>query len=120
MANSTDPDDQLILTGTFGSRKRKGVWSVPRLIIIDTKMGSTELDFTAAEFQHDALEVQVTMFGGSIEFRVPADAGVTTNRVTTRLASVEDHRKTPPTKGSPQIDIVGSLTWGSLEIRGPR
>ncbi len=119
-SSSNSSDDTLLLQGTFGSRKRTGAWVVPPTITIRTRMGSTELDFTQADFRHDDLLITVEMTGGSIELRVPEGAGVDTDGVATRLASVEDHRGTASTQGSPKITITGKLTWGSLEIRGPR
>lgn len=90
------------------------------MIVIDTRMGSTELDFTEAEFPGGEVQIQIKMFGGSIEFRVPEASTVDTNLLTTRFASVEDHRRRGSGNGSPHIAISGALTWGSLEIRGPR
>lgn len=113
------PDDQE-LRGTFGSRKRSGVWVVPRTLRLRTRMGSTELDFTQATFVHDRLDISLQVFGGSIELRVPADAVVDMDAVTINLGSLEDHRRNQPGQGSLHIVISGTLTWGSLEIRGPR
>jgi hypothetical protein len=101
-------------TGTFGSGKRKGEWSVPPRISIHTRMGSTELDFTNAHFESDEVRIQVKMWGGSIEFRFADGVSVDTSGVDTMLASVEDHRKNPVAKGHPKVTIVGKLTWGSL------
>ena len=116
----TPADETLELRGTFGSRKRKGEWDVPPVISIDTRMGSTELDFTKARFGTGALQIEVNMWGGSIELRFADGVSVDSSRVNTTLASVEDHRKNPVTKGHPHVTIAGKLTWGSLEIRGPR
>lgn len=121
MTNPTTPaDDTLRLRGTFGSRKRSGAWVVPRTIDIRTRMGSTELDFTKADFPHDELSIMVNMVGGSIELRVPANSTVDINDVTTTLGSVEDHRAAQPAGTTPHITITGKLTWGSLEVRGPK
>ena len=117
---SNTADGTLELRGTFGSRKRKGEWRVPPNIAIDTRMGSTELDFTNAHFASDEVSIQVKMWGGSIELRFADGVSVETSGVGTTLASVEDHRKIPVAKGRPRVTIIGKLTWGSLEIRGPR
>ena len=111
---------RLELRGTFGSRKRKGQWEVPAVIVIDTRMGSTELDFTAAQFGGGELRIEIRMWGGSIELRFADGASVDTSLLTTTLASVEDHRPDAVVKGYPRVTVVGRLTWGSLEIRGPR
>lgn len=112
--------DRLELRGTFGSRKRKGEWDVPGVIAIDTRMGSTELDFTDARFSTAELLIEVAMWGGSIELRFADGVSVDVNQLATTLASVEDHRKNPVTNGHPRVTINGKLTWGSLEIRGPK
>ena len=111
--------DVQVARGTFGSRKRSGDWTVPRTLRLHTRMGSTEFDFTRATFVHPRLDIELRVFGGSIELRVPADASVDLTSVSTTLASVEDHRRTAPGDGSVQIVISGTLTWGSLEVRGP-
>ena len=116
----TTPQNRLELRGTFGSRKRKGEWDVPAVIVIDTRMGSTELDFTSARFSSPELLIEVNMWGGSIEFRFGDGVAVDIDAIATTLASVEDHRKTPIIPGGPRVTIKGKLTWGSLEIRGPK
>ncbi len=115
-----DATDIQEVAGTFGSRKRSGAWTVPRTLRLHTRMGSTEFDFTRATFVHGRLDIELQVFGGSIELRVPADAVVDLTSVSTTLASVEDHRRHQPGEGQPLIVVRGTLTWGSLEVRGPK
>lgn len=119
-SDMTSAENTLELRGTFGSRKRQGEWDVPGVIAINTRMGSTELDFTNARFSGPELRIDVDMWGGSIELRFADGVSVTTDAVATTLASVEDHRKNPVANGHPRVTIAGKLTWGSLEIRGPK
>jgi hypothetical protein len=106
--------------GTFGSIKRKGVWTVPAKIRIHRRMGSVELDFTEAQFTAPITDIELDLIGGSIEIRVREGATVSTDEIVVSMGSIEDHRKTREVGGSPRLRFHGSLRMGSLEVRGPR
>jgi hypothetical protein len=106
--------------GTFGSIKRKGAWTVPSRIRIYRRMGSIELDFTEAQFTSPVTDFELDVVGGSIEIRVPEGTTVSTDEIVVSLGSIEDHRKTRESGGSPRLRFHGSLRMGSFEVRGPR
>jgi hypothetical protein len=112
-------DEPLLLTGTFGSTKRSGPWRVPAHVVLRRRMGSAELDFTAATFDAEHTHLEVDMIGGSIEMRVPAGLHVESN-LNTVLASYQDHRKNTPEPSGRSLTISGRAVWGSVEVRGPR
>jgi predicted membrane protein len=109
----------LQLRHTFGSTKRSGEWQVPETVVLRQRMGSAELDFTAAVFEAEQVTLELDMIGGSVEVRVPGDMHVASN-VATTLGSFEDHRAHNPAPGGRTLTIQGRAVWGSVEVRGPK
>jgi hypothetical protein len=119
--SSVVPQNEVVeLTGTFSSLKRKGVWTVPRKLVLRRRMGSTELDFTEAHIGHAVVDIELDIVGGSVEMRLPEGSSASTDGIEVSLGSVEDHRRGAKPAGTPHFAIVGSVRWGSVEIRGPR
>lgn len=115
-----DSSDTVELRGWFSSLKRKGNWVVPRKLVLRPRMGSAELDFTSARIDHEVVQIELDLAGGSVELRLPDGAGVSMDQVDVIAGSVEDHRKNVVTGGRPHFEVTGQVRWGSLEIRGPR
>jgi hypothetical protein len=113
-------DDVMELGATFGSVTRKGYWVVPRKLRLRSRLGSTELDFTEARIDHAVVDVEIDVKGGSVEMRLPEGASASMDHVDVMAGSIEDHRKSRAPSGRPHFNITGSLSWGSVEIRGPR
>lgn len=112
--------DVMELGTTFGSVTRKGYWVVPRKLRVRSRLGSTELDFTEAQIDHAVVDVEIDVKGGSVEMRLPEGASASMDDVDVMAGSVEDHRRSRAPMGQPHFNITGSLSWGSVEIRGPR
>jgi hypothetical protein len=55
---------------------RRGDWDVAAHLVVRTKVGSTELDFTEARIPHDVVEIELDVVAGSVELRVPLGAVV--------------------------------------------
>jgi Domain of unknown function (DUF1707) len=66
-----DSRDAIELSGWFSSLKRRGNWEVPRKLVLRPRMGSAELDFTEARIDHDVVEIELDLAGGSVELRCP-------------------------------------------------
>lgn len=113
-------NDVMELGATLGSVTRKGYWVVPRKLRLRSRLGSTELDFTEARIDHPVVDVEIDVKGGSVEIRLPEGASAAMDDVDVVAGSVEDHRRYREPMGKPHFVITGSLSWGSLEIRGPR
>ena len=113
-------NDVMDLGATFGSVTRKGYWVVPRKLRVRSRLGSTELDFTEAQIDHPTVDVEIDVKGGSVEMRLPEGASASMDDVDVMAGSVEDHRRSRAPMGRPHFNISGSLSWGSVEIRGPR
>ncbi|WP_300321914.1 hypothetical protein [Idiomarina sp.] len=55
------------MVSILSSNERTGVWTVPREITVYDFLGSVELDFTDAVFQHPDVTIKVL---GSVEVKV--------------------------------------------------
>lgn len=113
-------NDVMDLGATLGSVTRKGYWVVPRKLRLRSRLGSTELDFTEAQIDHPVVDLEIDVKGGSVEIRLPEGASASMDDVDVVVGSVEDHRRYREPMGQPHFVITGSLSWGSMEIRGPR
>ena len=113
-------NDVMDLGATLGSSSRKGYWVVPRTLRVRSRLGSTELDFTEAQIDHPVVDVEIDVKGGSVEMRLPEGASASMDDVRVTAGSIEDHRKHRDPVGRPHFNVTGTLSWGSLEIRGPR
>jgi hypothetical protein len=113
-------NDVMELGATLGSVTRKGHWVVPRKLRLRSRLGSTELDFTEAQIDHPIVEIEIDVKGGSVEMRLPEGASASMDDVDVIAGSVDDHRRYAEPMGRPHFTITGSLSWGSVEIRGPR
>jgi hypothetical protein len=109
------------LRAMLGSVVRRGEWDVPARLVVRTKVGSAELDFTEARIQHDVVEIELDVVAGSVELRVPLGARVEHHEVQSILSSIDDSRRgrSEPSAG-PAFRLSGSVRAGSVEIRSPR
>jgi hypothetical protein len=120
VATPAGSGDTMQLGATLGSVTRKGYWVVPRRLRVRSRLGTTELDFTEAQIDHAVVDVEIDVKGGSVEMRLPDGASASMDDVDIKAGSVEDHRKSRASTGTPHFNISGSVSWGSVEIRGPR
>lgn len=117
---SAGADNVVELRGSFSSIKRRGNWVVPRKMVLRCRMGSVDLDFTQARIDHEVVEIQLDIGGGSVELRLPEGASASTDGVSVTMGSMEDHRRDVSPEGLPRFVVTGEVRWGSAEIRGPR
>lgn len=109
------------LRSVLGSVTRRGEWDVPARMVIRAKVGSTDLDFTAARIPHDVVEIELDVVAGSVEMRMPHGARVEHQEVQSVLSSIEDKRRnTSDGAAGPTFRITGSVRAGSVEIRSPK
>lgn len=113
-------NDVISVGATLGATTRRGYWVVPRTLRVRSRLGSTELDFTEARIDHPVVDVEIDVKGGSVEMRLPEGASASMDDVQVTAGSIEDHRKYREPTGHPHFNVTGTLTFGSLEIRGPR
>ncbi|ASG66369.1 hypothetical protein CEW91_09585 [Idiomarina piscisalsi] len=104
----------------LSSNERTGVWTVPREITVYDFLGSVELDFTDAVFQHPDVTIKVVGMLSSLEIYVPEEIMISTN-VFNILGSTENKA---PSMGNlkqvPHIRIEGFHVLGSVEVKVKR
>jgi uncharacterized protein DUF1707 len=115
-----DSADAVELRGWFSSLRRRGDWVVPRRLVLAPRMGSADLDFTQARIDHDVVDIELDIAGGSVELRLPDGAGASLDGIDVIAGNAEDHRRNISHSGRPLFRITGRVRWGSVEIRGPR
>jgi hypothetical protein len=109
------------LRSVLGSVTRRGEWDVPARLVIRAKVGSTDLDFTAARIPHDVVEIELDVVAGSVEMRMPHGSRVEHHEVESVLSSIEDKRRaTSDGTPGPTFRLTGSVRAGSVEIRSPK
>ena len=57
---------------------------------------------------------------GSLDLRLPDGASASIDDVEVVVGSALDHRVNVPAEGKPHVILTGKVTWGSVDIRGPR
>ncbi len=103
------------LRATMSSVTRKGQWSVPRCLVVRSRMGSTDLDFRDATIPHAVVDIQLDVAAGSVTLVLPDSATVNTEGVQVAAASLKD--KVGDGAGRPHFVLRGNVTAGSLEIK---
>lgn len=116
----TSATDRLELRGVMGSLKRQGEWTVPTRLALVRRMGSVDLDLTKARFAGPIVVIELDMKFGSLDLRLPAGASASIDDVEVIVGSAHDHRNDAPGEGKPHVILTGKVTWGSVDIRGPR
>ncbi len=116
----TSATDHLELRGVMGSLKRSGEWTVPTRLTLVRRMGSVDLDLTRARFAGPIVVIELDMKLGSLDLRLPEGASASIDDVEVVVGSAHDHRVKAPAEGRPHVVLTGKVTWGSVDIRGPR
>ena len=82
---------------------------------VSATFGSVVLDLGGAKLAHDPV-LDVDVFMGSVELRVPDEWLVSVNGSPT-FGNIEQSRPQPPeTDGAPTLTVNASISFGSLEI----
>lgn len=111
--------EKLELRCILGSNERSGLWDVPKDIYLTNVLGSIDLDFTNAKFNHQNVTVHVNCVLGSNEIFVPEHVNVV-SRMFSVLGSVENKSASLNKLQGPTITIEGKVIFGSLEIKVKR
>ena len=105
--------DRLELRGWMGSLRRHGEWTVPTRLSLVRRVGSVELDLTAARFAGPVVVIE-------LDLSLPDGASASLDDVTVYGGTARDRRKNPPAEGTPNVILTGRVVMGSVNIRGPR
>ncbi|WP_404341308.1 LiaF domain-containing protein [Pseudoalteromonas mariniglutinosa] len=109
-------EEKLHLRSILGNNERSGQWLVPKEIHLTNIMGSIELDFTDAIFQHQNVTLYVNCMLGSDEIFVPEHVNVV-SKMFSVIGSVENKSVSLNKHQGPTITIEGKVVLGSVEIK---
>ena len=110
-----DTANQRIIT-VLSSSNRTGQWVVPREITVFGVLGSTELDFTDAIFQHQHVKVKIVNVLSSIEIFVPENVNVSSSLIDI-ISSSENTAPSMAGRQAPVISIEGWSVLSSQEVK---
>lgn len=113
--SKAETEAPLKLYSILGTAERSGQWVVPKKIEVLNVLGTTNLDFSDAIFQHQNIELVTNDVLGSINIFVPEDVNVTCSAFGI-LSSVENKAPSIAHRQAPTITITGRTILGSLEI----
>ncbi|RZS37658.1 uncharacterized protein DUF1707 [Herbihabitans rhizosphaerae] len=110
--------ESLELRNTMSKIQRVGRWYVPRELTVRNKMGSTELDFTEAEIEHDQVHIDLDVAAGSVIMLMPPNCSIDANDVEVTAGKIED--KVGFREGArPHFVLTGDVRAGTVKIRRP-
>ena len=113
-----NPPDLSRLSATFGTTKRRGRWTAPYALELQTMFGELEIDLRDATFGSNVLEVDVNNFFGSIVITVPSGTEIE-NDCSTVFGSVSHQRKNRDASEANGlvVRITGTVVFGDLKTR---
>lgn len=99
----------------LSSNQHRGKWLVPAEICLLNVLGSVELDFSEAVFQHQHVVIKVNNWMSSLNILVPEQVSVVSNMF--NIVGSSTHRPTAVTdRQAPKIVITGYSVLGSLDV----
>jgi len=99
----------------LSSNQHRGKWLVPAEIRVINVLGSVELDFSEAVFQHQDVVIKVNNWVGSLNILVPEQVSVVSNMF--NIVGSSTHRPTSVAdRQAPKIVIEGYSVLGSLDV----
>jgi hypothetical protein len=105
------------LKNTMSTTTRKGHWVVPRELVIRNTMGTTNLDFTAAEVP-PVVNVDLDVSLGTVKLLLPAGSSVNVDAVEITAGEVKD--KVHNAVGNPHFQLKGAVRGGTVVIKRKR
>ncbi|GAB2635872.1 DUF1707 domain-containing protein [Prescottella soli] len=109
----------LVIRGRMSTITRKGRWNVPPALHLDTRMGSSTLDFTEAVMQTQVVHLTIDDSCGSVSLVLPPEATADLNDVDTVAGSVSNKVRTGPPYGPMHLVVRGRVRFGSITARYP-
>ncbi len=111
------PDGGELVRGRMSTITRRGQWTVPSHLRLNTRMCDTTLDFTNATLQSPTVVLDIDDYFSSTELILPDGATADLNGVDTIAGSATV--KVPYGPRSPQLHLVvrGRVRFGSVTAR---
>ncbi|WP_049573984.1 DUF1707 SHOCT-like domain-containing protein [Streptomyces sp. SBT349] len=117
------PKEQPGTTSTIaaaGRIQRRGAWTVPRTLKVESAFGRVRLDLSRAIIEHPVVDIELHLGTGGARITVPRDAVVDVEGLRTGWKDLRYKARRPSRPGGPRILISGTLGFGRLKIRHAR
>ncbi|EHI12000.1 DUF1707 SHOCT-like domain-containing protein [Mycolicibacterium thermoresistibile] len=114
LAQSTQP---LLLRGRFSTLSRKGEWSVPARVVVDTRMCDTTLDFTVAMLRSPVVHVDIDDYLSTTTLILPDGATGDVNAVETFASTVNGRVPAAPPSQRLHLVIRGRVRLATVTVR---
>lgn len=111
------PDDPLVISAPFDDDRRVGEWSLPPYIRVSTGLGDATLVCLEATAETRVIRIEVAGGAGDIRLILPAGWAVRADRISKGLGGVHIRVPDRPAPGAPLLELIGSVTLGSLVAR---
>ncbi|MFE7133181.1 DUF1707 domain-containing protein [Streptomyces sp. NPDC057638] len=116
-----DPADTVSTIAAGGGRiVRRGVWRVPRSLIVESALGRVRLDLSRAVFEHPVVDIELRLGMGGAKITVPRDAIVETEALTAGWKGPVYQAPRRSGGAGPRIRISGTMGYGKLTVRHAR
>lgn len=104
-------------TSSRGDLKRRGDWLVPPRIVVSSRFGDVKLDLRTARFMGPTVTIEVDMWVGDVDLRLPPGATVDLDDVRVHVGSVKDKVGPAERRGDPHVVVCGTLWVGDVKAR---
>ncbi len=106
-----------VIRGRMSTITRKGRWHVPPALHLDTRLGSTTLDFTEAVMQTQVVHLTVDDIAGSVTLILPPEATADLGDIDSVAGSTSNKVRTGPPYGPLHVVVRGRIRFGSITAR---
>jgi hypothetical protein len=117
MVNNELANARTELKNTMSTTTRKGHWVVPQELVIRNTLGTTNLDFTAADVP-PVVNVDLDVSLGTVKLLLPAGSSVNADAV--EITAGEVKNKVNNSVGNPHFQLRGSVRGGTVVIKRKR
>nr|WP_322788969.1 DUF1707 domain-containing protein [Lentzea waywayandensis] len=117
MVNNELARERTELKNTMSTTTRKGHWVVPSELVIRNTLGTTNLDFTAADVP-PVVNVDLDVSLGTVKLLLPAGSSVNADAVEITAGELKD--KVHNSVGNPHFQLRGAVRGGTVVIKRKR
>lgn len=108
-----------VIKGRMSTVERRGQWTVPPSLRVDSKASSVNLDFTRALASTQVVHVTIDDYCSSISITLPPDATADVDGIETVGATVTSNVNGGPPYGPLHLVLHGKVRLGSCTVRYP-
>jgi len=113
-------DKRFTISAMSGLIRRRGRWKVPAQLTVASSLGGVYLDFSRAQFEGPAVDLELLVGIGRVRIIVPRGASVDLEDVQTGLQGVSYKPGGSSGSGGPRFRIHGTVGMRKLTIRHAR